>query len=325
MTKSSPPQDVEALRSSLLGRVARGSLSPEDADLEAESSGLGTLSHLPDLFAQWPTSRPNWTLTMVLAWITWRTFAEVRQWDPRYLEHRRDWGRLDVSTGSKVSAGYALFQRKPPTAAQFEAWGNRLFGPWHGSEGQPTVLQAALAKSARPELWRALQSGDLGAFAIPVKGGARIKVPAWEWADLEMQASPAARDMLCFRQNLRTNVYEDVQFSQRDVLKVWCPHVRSDLDERGDFSITPIVDDEDARSALYQHIAALDLPRCSFLESRQERTRYPRSKQYGSASRMRQRRATQGVVLRPVASPLALQRRRSLRCWRRKNPKGVTT
>jgi hypothetical protein len=90
-----------------------------------------------------------------------------------------------------------------------------------------------------------------------------MEVPAWEWADLEMQVSPAARDMLCFRQNPRTNVYQDVLFAQRDVLKVWCPHVRSDLDERGDFSITPIVDDEDARSALYQRIAALDLPMSS--------------------------------------------------------------
>ncbi len=258
---SAHPNDKAAELSSLLARVASGKLSPEDADQKAEAADLERLSYLPGPDEAWPTARIHWSLTMVLAWITWRTYAEVREWDPQYLERRRDWGRLGGSTETSAPSGYGLFRRRSPTASQFERWGNHRFGPWHGTEGTPAVLQATPCETAKQDLWRALQLGTLSAYALSSSASGRAAVPAAEWVDLESAELPSGADTLRFRHAPKAETYKDPRFDQRDVLRVWPAHVRSDLDELGDFMVSSMVDNAAVRMALYERIEAEDLTR----------------------------------------------------------------
>ena len=233
-TKKDDPKNTKDI-AKLLQQVKSGVLTPEKADDEAVRLGFGTLSRDIPMDEYHPIAQTRWTLTMVLAWITWRSYSEVREWDAGYLSRCRYWGA--VSPGKTASAwtvqkGFRLYHRQPPTLKGFEKWGDRRFGAWMPRpDGTPRVLQSCEAENARPALWKALLDENLAAAAIKHGGGARVLIPAHEWQDLEIHQDPSGRDVLAYRHEPNKWVYKDVTWLRRDVTSFWAPHKFSDFPE----------------------------------------------------------------------------------------------
>ncbi|MFZ4606497.1 MAG: hypothetical protein ACOYM5_09590 [Caulobacter sp.] len=255
MTPQPELEQKRAQRHGLLGKVRAGQLSPQQADDEAIAAGLGSLSRLIAPEEYRPTSRPNWTMPMVLAWISWRTYSEVREWDREYLKLRRDWASnasLNPATGAQ---GHELVRRKRPTSAQFAQWGHLRFGPWLAdAHGSPLVLMASEPESAMPTLRRALAMGSLAAVGIPGGRGARIEVPTPEWVDLEVKADASGNETLRRRHQSGVIAYTDALFPLSAIQAIWPPHGRSGLSEQDEFRVPPVVDDPLAASHLYERV-----------------------------------------------------------------------
>lgn len=262
MTVKLGHQDRDAYLKDLLTEVAAGRLGPDEADEQAAEADCGSLSNLFDHGQRSPLSKPFWTIPMVLAWITWKTYSEVREWDRDYLSRRREWGRVSQAEIHQDSAaGFVLFRRKEPNSAQFAQWGNRRFGPWaHMSDGQPAVLQNCLAEHSISALMHELKIGRLCCHAMPRVGQSRVDVPLAHLADIELNVGSSGEDRFCYRRNPTVTVYRDIVFSLPAVLSIWPAHAKSDLDERGEpFSITSMVEDPEARLHLYSEIKSHDL------------------------------------------------------------------
>lgn len=265
----SGPEERLTLLTRLLREVANGRLSPEEADAEALTAGRGSLSRLIPPSDDWPSGKPFWTVPMVLAWITWRTYAEVREWDREYLSRRREWGRMgDGEAAPRGGDRYRLFRRKPPNSQQFQAWGDHRFGPWvpireparpSEAKPEPAVLQALEAGYAKGSLMTALREGRLVCLAQPRVGKSRLAVPPSDLVDLELSVDASDKDMLCRRDKPSVVEYSDPVFSRPAVLGLWPAHLRSDLDEWEDFEISPMVDDLNVREALYSAVSAHEI------------------------------------------------------------------
>ena len=228
--KNDDPKVIKDKIAKLLQQSKAGVLKPQNADDEAARLKFGTLSRDIPMDEFHPIAQTRWTLTMVLAWITWRSYSEVREWDAEYLSRCRYWGAVGLGkTGAArtVKTGSRLYKRRPPTFASFETWGDRRFGPL--AVGVPIFLQSCEAQNARPALWKALLDEILAAAAIKHGGGARVLIPAHEWQDLEVHQDPSGRDVLVYRHDPNKWVYKDISWLRRDVTSFWAPHRFSEL------------------------------------------------------------------------------------------------
>jgi hypothetical protein len=260
MTLKPGVEGMRAARRDLLGRVQAGKLSPEEADGAAVAAGLGSLSRYIDPEEFWPTAKSHWTLPMVLAWIAWRTYGEVREWDAGYVPMRRDWGLLDQPSRTGQAATYGLFTRKRPTSAQFRQWGSKRFGPWVvGRDGRPVVLPEASPAEAMSALWWSLENGDLVAHGVRQVGKPRVEIPARDWIDLKVVADGEGREELHVGRGTARERYRDILFAVRSVEAIWGPHNRSGLPDRAEFEYSPMVNDLAARSDLFQRVRLEDL------------------------------------------------------------------
>lgn len=238
-------------RQSLLQRVRKGSLRPEDADALAREIGGQGLSYRPSPDEYHTSSQPYWTLPMVLAWIAWRTYADVREWDARHLTTCRFW----VSQNAAGFAGSDLGRRRPPNFAQFERWGHRRLGYWLvGRDGTPAVLMSVKPECARPGLWAALSSGGVAAFGIPAQGRRRVEIPKQEWIDLQVRVGSDGLDEFFDRHAPNAAAYLDVCFSRAGIEMHWPGHQRSAFPERADIELSGPPADPEAFQALYEHV-----------------------------------------------------------------------
>jgi hypothetical protein len=83
--------DLFELRNQLIGKVERGELTPEAAELEAARLGPQALQYRPDPEKFNPLKEPHWTLPMAVAWIASRSLADVREWWDKYRALCWDW------------------------------------------------------------------------------------------------------------------------------------------------------------------------------------------------------------------------------------------
>ena len=251
-------EDGAELKATLLARVRTGELAPEEADEAAIEAGLGSLSNLPSPDECWSAGKPHWTPAMALAWISWRTFAELREWDAAYLEQRRDWGVLDAVGGKDAVVGHALFSRRPPTTSQFLRWGSWLFGPYLvGQGGRPAVDPASSITGAMARLLKSLESGDVPAFGRSGSNATRLEIPPHEWSEAEfVQGHGGSEELHCGR-GPKPVVYRDVIIPSRRVMELWPSHAASDIPDRAEFSINPVIDDPRARAELYVQFDAI--------------------------------------------------------------------
>jgi hypothetical protein len=286
-----PDQEREQRRD-ILSRVRAGQLLPQEADDEALKAGLGRLSRLMAPEEYWPTDRPTWTLPMVLAWISWRTYSEVREWDDRYLSLRRDWASSAGLSPAAVAQSYELVRRKRPTSAQFALWGHLRFGPWLASDdGTPLVLPASEPKGAMQTLLLALAAGRLTAFGLPEGRGARVEIPAHDWADLEIEADGSGKEVCRRKHQPMVVAYTDILFSLTGVQAIWPPHVRSGLSEHDEFREPPVVVDPRAASDLYDRVNE-DLPDT---EQPARRTRAHKDSDLADLTQENMRRMAEGL------------------------------
>ncbi len=226
-------------RRDLLEKVKAGELSPVCADERARQRSLGSLSNIIPPEEQWPTGRSHWSLTMVLAWIAWRSYSEVREWDGGYLAQCRRWAPRPPNPPS--SSGHGLCRRRPPNFQQFGKWGQRRFGPWQaGSDGRPLGGLAREPECALGDLRAASVAGEVVAVGIPKEGGRRVQIPAHEWLDLEVSVDAAGLEVFSLGQEPSVAIYTDVLWPRPAIVARWPGHPFSDLDERGDIRSSPV-------------------------------------------------------------------------------------
>ncbi len=260
MTSQPKVKAIHVTRKGLLGSVRSGLLSPEDADEAAIGAGLGPFSRYLSPDESWPTAKTHWTLPMVLAWIAWRTYGEVREWDAEYIALRRDWGLLDKPRPTGQAAGYGLFRRKRPTSTQFRQWGAKLFGPWIvGRDGRPAVLLTATPAEAASTLWRSLESGELVAHGIHKDGEPRVEIPARYWLDIKVVVGREGREELQIGLGSARVIYRDVLFALRSILAIWPPHRLSGLPDQADFQYSPMVNNQVAQADIFEPVRLADL------------------------------------------------------------------
>jgi hypothetical protein len=179
-------QFVPSPRDELFHRARIGEITPKEAEAEAARQGWEPLASHPADDAFDPRAKSRWSLSMALAWILWRDFGEVREWDNGYREECWNWQpfnvRLPVDGGAstKVVRGFAVAQLHPTNSLLFEVHGAvaLLADHTHPAPGKTPA-------NAQSELWSALLDGKLIAEGVPATGGARVDVPAREWSDLE--------------------------------------------------------------------------------------------------------------------------------------------
>ena len=212
---------VPCAKDVLLRRARLGELNSEEAELEAKRLGLGPLASLPPSDAFDPKEKPLWSLPMVLAWIVWRDFREVRHWDNDYRKNCYRWQvvhmqspNIDGSFGD-LMRGFSVEPWELASAKSFLCFGYRR-------SDNSSMIDISVLDKGRAELWGALLRDKLIGMGIPAGGGPRISVPACEWSDLE----PASRDredgdFFRFRHDRRGLAYTDILWRGDQVLSVW--------------------------------------------------------------------------------------------------------
>lgn len=217
-------KDDEA-RDRLFDRVFRGELTPTLAEAEAERLSLTPLRPVPNVSDYNPSTKADWTLAMVVAWISSRNIDVVRDWwDEFRLEHW-DWHyheklRIPVNGGSESEqvTGYELRQRRPASLLSlmlYEAVGD---GP-----SQHIVS----VKDARRQLWEALADGKLIASAEKGSdGGAIVEIPTYEWSRLEINGTIHLSDELRFTNLVMSVAYRNVLLRRSQVMENWPENTR---------------------------------------------------------------------------------------------------
>ncbi len=172
--RKSPASEVS--RDSLIEKVARGELSPADADREAVRHGFGTLTREPDPANFDPMQEQNWSLPMAVAWITYRSPDAVRNWWNDYRKEFSVWrySEWQEKAGGPVHQGYDLQSRPVATLVRLQMVDTKR----QNAEDCMSAEEAIMA------LWQALQSGDFEATGVVEGTGQRVEIPAVQWYDL---------------------------------------------------------------------------------------------------------------------------------------------
>jgi hypothetical protein len=201
----------------ILDRARRGEITAREAEAEAERRGLGKLASCPPAEDFDPCKRPAWTLPMALAWIAWRSFDEVREWDSEYRDACLEW-----RTSTDGPEGRRLQRRDAATVWEFECMGYLRVSELEGGATE-RELDVDLPKRTKAALWAALRAGKgITADGIP-GGGPRRPIPAIQWEDLESFERNGGRDALCFHHAPDRVAYERVRITQAQILARWPP------------------------------------------------------------------------------------------------------
>ena len=216
------PQYVPSPRDELFHRAQIGEITPKEAEAEATRKGLAPLASRPAEDDFDPRGKSRWSLSMALAWILWRDFGEVRQWDNEYRAECWNWQPLNVclpvdgGPSTKVVRGFSVAQLHPTSSLLFEIHG--AVASMEEARNPP----GESPRAAKAELWRALADEKLAAEGIPAKGGPRIEVPAREWIDLE-NVTDGRLDVEYFRYRHHPlgRAYNDIVWRRDDLTRLW--------------------------------------------------------------------------------------------------------
>ncbi len=201
----------------LIQRVAEGDLTYAQAEAEAERLGIGPLHRQPDSAAFDPMQEPFWSLTMVVAWISLRTKAAVREvWDD-YRSACEDWHSEFYRSGpdSPVKAHVWIEARRPANLGLLAI-----------SEVHSKVFDSAdpiqSVADAKWNLWRALQAGAISSSGISSASGIREPIAPVMWCDLHAFVGRDNRDYLMTDPTGLTGLrYDALRFPSHQVVTVW--------------------------------------------------------------------------------------------------------
>lgn len=226
-------------RDEILDRVSRGEITPYEAEDQAARLGLPPFAHTPDLAQFNPMSEPWWTLGMAAAWIIWRTPTAVRRvWSdyrrevtawrgPFYVRHHESgWGygypvavrddgkpNEDPLPDTVITAEYQL--ERQSDLSLFDVLARESFR--HPEDDEPMIDGV----TAKGEIWRALQSGQLVAEGIPAASGERRTIRDAEWVDLDYFDQPGwLSDAIGVNLEKRER-YRSVRVRSNDVTRLW--------------------------------------------------------------------------------------------------------
>jgi hypothetical protein len=217
-------QFVPSPRDELFQRARIGEFTPKEAEAEAARMGMEPLASHPKDDEFDPRKKSRWHLSMALAWILWRDFAEVREWDNDFRAECWNWQPFNVrlptdgGTGpaGPVVRGFAVAQLHPTNSLLFEI---------HGAVAVLTnglSVPGGSPRAAKADLWMALSDGRLTAEGIPATGGARIDVPAREWTDLEnVTDGRLDGEYFRYRHHPLGRAYNDIVWRREDLVRLW--------------------------------------------------------------------------------------------------------
>lgn len=205
-------------RQAILDRVSAGEIDPDEGEALAAEMGIGPLRK-PDLPAEQcnPCLSPVWTLPMIVSWIVWRSFDEVRyemrdHWDDRQVWMQGD-ARDDFAGWSLSLAPRARMDR---INRQFP------FTPSHPDVSDESVDMAIKALSD------ALKEGRLVAQGLDLSGPTFRRILPGEWHSLTHTWRPADGDIFYWHDDFARPEIIDVECKWRDVLLVWPENVVAD-------------------------------------------------------------------------------------------------
>ncbi|RYE51398.1 MAG: hypothetical protein EOP21_01480 [Hyphomicrobiales bacterium] len=206
------PQDQ---REQLFERAKVGEITGEEADAEAIRLGLGSLSSQPGPDAYRPEGMAYWTIPMVLAWIVYLDFEEVRDWYGPYRAECWHWihRQWRVGLDGPVHTGWLLEERLPPTLSLFST--SLAFDKVEGEGPLPTMS----AREARESLWIMLRDGFLKASGIDMGTGRRVEIPSLDWHELVPVQGRGEVDEV--RRGLLGDGYREVLIPSAPVRRHW--------------------------------------------------------------------------------------------------------
>jgi len=174
--------DEHNRRDELFERLKYGELDPEAAEAEARRLGLAPLRPDVDRSHYDPARENQWTLTMAVAWIAFRTIDAVRDaWDV-YRAECWDWifRKWRLGLDGDVTEGWLLEQRPPATIAVL------LIGDSARRDADRDPKFSMTCSEAKGALWDALQTDCFRASGVDHESRERVQILPTTWIDLKL-------------------------------------------------------------------------------------------------------------------------------------------
>lgn len=218
-------------RFELMYKVQRGELSAEEAEETAAQTGLPCLEYT-DWTKHHPRDQIRWTLAMTLAWIAWREFECVAEFDRAFLSYFSAWCERRCPFPTTHDA--ARFRPVPFLKGKREPWVTSAHvravlavGDDESADGDGELCGVTPLEFAP---WHSLRAaavdGLVTAEAAPFGGGAPQEIRSIEWTGLEVEYSSDLRDEHFVHAKPgtalpRVHAYEGMLFRPAEVMSVW--------------------------------------------------------------------------------------------------------
>lgn len=213
--------EAQALRDELFRRASIGEITGDEADAQAISQGLGSLSQRPGPHEFRPESVTHWALPMAVAWIAYLDLDQVREWSAPYREACLEWRwqRWRLGFDGPISEGWHLERRSKPTLPRLG-----ISATLDGRE-DPGALAMSVS-DAQDALWVALREGFFAASGIDTETNQRVEIPALHWHEL-ISIETKERDEV--RRGRLGSGYREVLIPSRALRGFWSPPAERQL------------------------------------------------------------------------------------------------
>lgn len=198
-----------------------GRMTPNEAEAKLKDLGLPPLAPQPDPADYSPMREVSWTLPMTVAWIAWRTSADVREaWD-KFRSEGSLWMHEPWRLGFEGPVNEGWHRRPRPPASISILRLSEIYRRRHATlpEGASTIDEAL------DLLWKAAEAGALVGTGKPNAFEPPMKIPEHGWRDLA-PVEERDRDVLRYRERygFSNRGYESIAFLRADVMAIWQPY-----------------------------------------------------------------------------------------------------
>jgi hypothetical protein len=212
-------------RNYLFDEIAHGELLPDEGKKRLADLGFEPLYREPNVNDFHPEKEVYWSLSMSVAWISWRDMTSViRSWE-NYTRHLKYW--RSSKGPHQIKLGAVLEDCGDPTLF------NLILEESLGIFRKDSPPQLLTIKFAREELWKKLQAGDLVAVGKQ-QFDSRVAMDAHLWLDLSVQQVGPRREVLGEAGDISgRNSWNEVKLRSADVLRIWPNPIVDETQELG--------------------------------------------------------------------------------------------